>query len=532
MIRSKAQANKKYDYSAILLFALSSGMASIIFAYHLQHSWNFPWHGNPDQDLVFLRDGLRIARLETPGYSDHPGLVQMLIGAISHLAEGSTAKTRLNDQDWQRVFEVQKIANSAAMAFLIGSVSVLLGKLTSNKRVALLLGIICALSIGTTTLVYQLRNEFFSAYLFYAAALIVAGIAKSRIKSATDTGPKRRLRPADASSYSLLAMLSLLAKVQVLPLFVLLSLGLAGWIYGWNLSALKQLVKNTCRATVLSAALLAAFKIVGIDVGANFIASLSVLALAATPLYIAATAGIEDLGCFTKEEKLITLTFGAACLGYAAIAHACHWQHISWNPFSAGKYTSTTINENAPAWLLSKASDGYALLFERTFDGQLLAHLLALIVPLTFIIILACLKTNRPSKHWRNPKSRIVYLSSVYLFLCATIMASMASLRWPVDHYLPYQQPLLILSLLLIGTSARAHLLFRIISAYMAVSVILLNLSYPKSAYATYVKNTIPRTSDLKHGRSHSNMNANWLCASQHAGTEWRGSIVGKSCGY
>lgn len=183
MIRSKAQANKKYDYSAILLFALSSGMASIIFAYHLQHSWNFPWHGNPDQDLVFLRDGLRIARLETPGYSDHPGLVQMLIGAISHLAEGSTAKTRLNDQDWQRVFEVQKIANSAAMAFLIGSVSVLLGKLTSNKRVALLLGIICALSIGTTTLVYQLRNEFFSAYLFYAAALIVAGIAKAGSKA-------------------------------------------------------------------------------------------------------------------------------------------------------------------------------------------------------------------------------------------------------------------------------------------------------------------------------------------------------------
>lgn len=99
-------------------------------------------------------------------------------------------------------------------------------------------------------------------------------------------------------------MLSLLAKVQVLPLFVLLSLGLAGWIYGWNLSALKQLVKNTCRATVLSAALLAAFKIVGIDVGANFIASLSVLALAATPFVHSSHCWHRRFGLFHQRRKI------------------------------------------------------------------------------------------------------------------------------------------------------------------------------------------------------------------------------------
>jgi len=56
-----------------------------VFMVHLSASWNQPWVANPDQDLVFLRDGLRLATLQQPGYSDHPGLVQMLIGAAAHV---------------------------------------------------------------------------------------------------------------------------------------------------------------------------------------------------------------------------------------------------------------------------------------------------------------------------------------------------------------------------------------------------------------------------------------------------------------
>ena len=528
----KNESNKICDPNDYQLFALSSGISCIIFAYHICQSWHFPWYGNPDQDLVFLRDGLRIARLETPGYSDHPGLLQMLVGALSHLAWGTAAKINLNDADWQRIFELQKIFNSAAMALLIGLTSVLLRKLTNRTQLALLTGITCALSIGTTTLEYQLRNEFFSAYLFYAAALIAAGIANNRIKDTAHIGADRKISLAPMASYSLLAMLSLLSKVQVLPLLALLSLGLAGWIYGYDPSGLKKFAKILCKAIVLSATLLTIFRIASIDIGVNFIAAISVLTLAVTPLYIAATANTEKPDNYSKEERSITLTFGAASLGYAAVAHINHWQHISWNPYSASKYTSPPINGNGSAEFLSNAGDAYALLFERTFDGQLFAHILAILVPLLIIGLFFNPKTNRPQIHKQSPKEHLTDLSGAYLFACAIAMSTIVSFRWPVDHYLPYQQPLLILSILAIGTAPRSRLIWKSTAIYMVTSALLLNLSYPRSAYATYVKNTISVNFAQANSQATNNSKTSALCASQHAGREWKGSIIGWSCRY
>jgi hypothetical protein len=418
------------------------------------------------------------------------------------------------------------------MALLIGTISVLLNKLTDRKLLAILTGITCALSIGTATLLYQLRNEFFSAYFFYVAALVAACIANSRIKNSTNTSFSGKQRLAAFTSYSVLAMMSLLAKVQVLPLFVLLSFGLGGWLCGCNLSGLKTLGKSICRAITLSTALAVVIKVVSNDMEIDFVAAISVLTLVATPIHIAVTAGTRNFNPHNNDEKFIAFSFGITSLGYATIARLNHWQHISWNPYSASKYTLPSASEYGLKEYLDNASRAYALLFERTFDGQLLAHVMALVVPLVFIVLLSSPRVMRSEALGQFHQNRLIVSCGAYLFICALAMSSIVSLRWPVDHYLPYQQPLLILAILAIGTTRRAWLAYKGIAAYMVVSTLLINLAYPRFAYATYVKNRLPVRVDVMSERAPSKASKGVLCDSQHAGKEWRGSIIGLSCRY
>ena len=111
-------------------------------------------------------------------------------------------------------------------------------------------------------------------------------------------------------------------------------------------------------------------------------------------------------------------------------------------------------------------------------------------------------------------------------------MSVIASLRWPVDHYLPYQQPLLFLAVFLAAFIPRSPLVFKVVGIYMAASIMLLNTSYSKYAYLTYFKNSIPATLNGPMLISQKATSNRSVCASQHAGPEWRGSIIGSLCNY
>lgn len=72
------------------------------------------------------------------------------------------------------------------------------------------------MSMGITVLSYQLRNEFYSAYLFYAAALILW----MKIDSFHHREPGDSIKPIGFDSLLMasgLLYLSMLAKVQVFP---------------------------------------------------------------------------------------------------------------------------------------------------------------------------------------------------------------------------------------------------------------------------------------------------------------------------
>ena len=91
-------------------------------------SWEFPWYGNPDQDLVFLRDGLRLWMGIYPGYGDHPGVVQMIvvrwsIDILSPWLFLDHSRTVVEgagfvDRDWQLVFVVAKLLNVFFVFFI------------------------------------------------------------------------------------------------------------------------------------------------------------------------------------------------------------------------------------------------------------------------------------------------------------------------------------------------------------------------------------------------------------------------------
>jgi len=181
---------------------------------------------------------------------------------------------------------------------------------------------------------------------------------------------------------------------------------------------------------------------------------------------------------------------------------------------------------------LSRGSEAYKLLFERSFDGQLLAHLLAILLPLVFAGCLIKITTSHSSLSGAKRRCKLTYFSAIYLYVCAAAMSVIASLRWPVDHYLPYQQPLLFLAVFLAAFIPRSPLVFKVVGIYMAASIMLLNISYSKYAYLTYFKNSIPATLNGPMLISQKATSNRSVCASQHAGPEWRGSIIGSLCNY
>jgi len=501
-----------------------------IFGYHLNENLAYPWFGNPDQDLVFLRDGLRLSQLKAPLYSDHPGLAQMTLGALAHLFydKGGIA---LGDKDWQNIYNAHKIINAFAMATILACCCEALGKLI-DKLNATVVGLCCALSMGSTSLVYQLRNEFFSAYLFFLGSLIICLLIKERCGQAKNLDIQKPIRVLAPAACAMLYLMALLAKIQVIPLMALFCLGLGLWGISASGYQAKPVLNALKTSTLFSAFCTGPLFLSGVKAGSLTQAWMIIL-LTLFPIQLACT-GFETQEKIRQANVRRSLLAYVTCLTtYTVIVRAFHWETVSWNPWGINKYTFPVTGEAATSTLSlwQRATDGYLLLFERTFDGQLIAISLSIILP----VLIAIKAAYAFAKQKDSEKKKINFVESeivgCYLFICASVMACVASLRWPVDHYLSYQQPILYLVIALM-IKPQKPIFFRSLSLYALASATIISIKYPTYSYSTYVKISEPVIHTKSAASDQSPSYNPGLCAPQHAGHEWKGSVVGKACSY
>jgi len=309
-------------------FAITWVLAMVILGYHLSQSWGFPWLSNPDQDLVFLRDGLRLFNLSKPGYSDHPGLIQMLIGAASQFlfklttsgqhtsADGEIGQQLLTDANWQTLFLIHKVLNGVAMATLIAISSSLVAKLF-DKPIGLTWGAMTALSMGTTVLSYQLRNEFYSAYFFYIAGLLLW----LNVKQSYLHGPANSNKSISFCTLliaSSLLYLSMLAKVQVFPLIAGLNIGVVAAVMSRTGCDQKAWLGNAAKTIGLCLAIALAIQFDSPS-AVTLATTSSVLLFMLTPL-IASYQLTTRKDKLTKRETLKVLSaFAIPTAAYALI---------------------------------------------------------------------------------------------------------------------------------------------------------------------------------------------------------------------
>jgi hypothetical protein len=87
---------------------------------------------------------------------------------------------------------------------------------------ALLWGMLCAISMGSVVEVYQLRNEFFSSFLFIAASLLsVVSVRASFAANKREQWRSRSWPLLGCLLVYLLFWISFLAKVQIFPLIII-----------------------------------------------------------------------------------------------------------------------------------------------------------------------------------------------------------------------------------------------------------------------------------------------------------------------
>ena len=519
------------------VFAIVWILSVCIIGYHVAHSWDFPWLSNPDQDLVFMRDGLRLFNLSSPGYSDHPGLIQMLAGAAAQIllrvkevfqdpGIGLPTKTEgLRDADWQNIFRLHKIINGIGMATLIASCSHLISKLF-GRLIGFAWGLMASLSMGTVVLTYQIRNEFYSAYFFYAAALLLWLSMKET--SIFENGRNGK----SPSIYTLLAAsgllyLSLLAKIQILPLIMALNIGLAVAVIRLNKKSIKQWLVSFFKAIGFCLAIAMVIQKQAPSVH-SITTTVSVLLLILMPLIFSCQLASQKHELTSSEAAKSWIGFGITTMAYSWIVERFQWQSISWDPYSMSRYKVDTSGTCTINCYSMRVADAISNLFERTFDGLIIAKVACVVLPV--MLLIGCTKLNNQRTQISAQSEQQTHIIIVsYLALIAITMSVIASMRWPADHYLPYQQPILFLSILIAAKSLWPHMFWKSLAAYALISLILINFRYPPLAEKTFVKY---QPAELEKHISSIGLISDEqpICWEQHAGAEWNRTILRRAC--
>lgn len=513
----------------------------LLLARSVIDSWTFPWYGNPDQDLVFLRDGFRLWSGQPPGYGDHPGLMQMLVVALALSLLSLSAHLGFPwvfdflvpaDADWQLLFVASKLVNALLISLLlVGCTSLLVRWL--GRSAASIWGVMCAVSMAIVAETYQLRNEFFSAFLAAASMLIaVNGAAFWHERSherKVDSARNHLLFIGACVGSFALSFSSILAKVQVLP--VLLAFAIAVFVASFACGSrrFKVLFPQTL-LTFIAAQLLVANRLYGGEELMTWQFVVVVLAVAVPPSLLVAAflSSAPSFGMARLASGSVSL---AACIALAStylhFSQRAEWLGLLGSPASVRSYAANADGCLREGWSCYGAGGvkGIAYLFERSVDSYLLAPIIAIVVCFGVCFCLVRLSWRQAQAMDATKRSgEWVPLGGCLCIAIALGMAVLAGQRWAVDHYLPYQQPFLFAGLLLLARrSAPIWRMWRVLVVMIAISLVLIFLRYPEGSRETYMKENITVAPEVQRGDG-------LLCAAQHAGPEWQSSSLWRLC--
>lgn len=531
-------------FKPIAFFLISSLiLAAMPVARALWDAWEFPWFGHPDQDLVFLRDGYRLSMGQPPLFGDHPGAMQIVVCAIAtkivdvfRWLRGESLYSLVvlpSDDGWQEIFRWAKLINGVGVVGLLVSCSWMLSKWI-GRGLALIWVFAVALSLGTQVEVYQLRNEFYSALLFFLSSGLCFGVLVDRLgEECTGDAVVRsglRLRQIVLPSLVfLISWVSLLAKIQSIPMFFLLD---AAIVAAMLIQPKLQLRKSAVRSVLLALAVAALGLLI-----LSFRFGRFDLIGGPEPFLVIASTALGPAFVFFLNQKSPTLRASAAfvaalvsiLLGLVSLAVLPGWLDLLLKPSTAFQYVG---NPSSCSSLLCRAGlglEGIRVLFERSIDSYMLALLGAFLslVLLALTVIqaryslagVAC-----PSRSWS------LLAAAVWCYFIAVFMAMLGAQRYAVDGYLNYQQPFLILSILICVLITRGRLRFcwQIFTVTVLLSLVLIFGRYSSVSLETFVTNAGP----AKEGELIRGSARDGLCAGQHKGSVWDGSSLAPYCGW
>jgi len=439
----------------------------------------------------------------------------MGMGAFSQLSTGSWAPS---DLEWQSIFQVSKLVSTLWMLVLLVT-SVALASSIFGRVKALLWGMLCAISMGSVVEVYQLRNEFFSSFLFIAASLLsVVSVRASFAANKREQWHSRSWPLLGCLLVYLLFWVSFLAKVQIFPLFIIFNACFLVFVLrGFGLDIL---------ARVLLIALVVGLGAVCAAQSQGFQADLRGWWMALFVQLQVAVPAVAMLFCLASRRKGV-IVLSAGCLTILAIAIVLAsslpgWTALIMNPLGVAKYSQgcPAAASQMLACVGRNSMDGIYYLFKRSIDGQFLALLVAIGMPL--LVAASLWRAKRPSS--LDPQAGCTVLLASVLIGSAFLMAAVAGQRWAVDHYLPYQHPFLFGGIIVMAGSANIFTLaWRSLQALILLGLILIFLRYPHDARKTYVKESLA----VVVGCPDCHMS---LCADQHRGEEWKRSSISKIC--
>jgi hypothetical protein len=497
--------------------------------------WVFPWYGHPDQDLVFLADGYRLATGRPPIYADHPGAVVALICAFalyiynfSLTASGFPSLTTTatpSDAQWQGIFVVAKLINATAVVALIFICALLLLRWLNRLHVVLW-SLLVSASLATQVELYQLRNEFFSAFLAYVAFLLTVNWLAGSCCSTTLRRPLYVFTEPycfekswqRAAVVFLCLWFSVLAKIQSYPLIIIFALGVFAWISLQK--SRSQLIAKAIQMSLACALVIGGFSGVlsgrSIDLPQAIIASFFVLF---PPLLCLISDGQGELIAFAKNKTYFLL---AAPIFLVVVATSSFlskglWLSVPLQPLSMANYVEGGANCLDLPCRLRLGTHGIFYLFERSFDGSIIVWFALLFVGLLVFFLIERSSMDRAA------------LVPLLLVTTAFAMAFLAGQRYAVDQYLNYQQPLFFLGLLRVaegGAGSWRSRLSKILLLVSIVSILLIFNRYSRFSRMTYVL-PVDAMSNARKIEYHS-----LYCSRQHQGDMWKKSRIGSYCNW
>jgi hypothetical protein len=559
--------------NSVLIFAIyfCTSLAPLLIFFIC--SSDFAWYGNPDQDLVFLRDGYRLFAGEPPLYTDHPGALQIIaVSFATHILSSTRLASTIHlaypsDSQWQLIFVLSKFLNLVAYCFLIAFICFRLQMWIGRSRAICFCFWISA-STAMATEVVQLRNEAYSALLCYAAFVQIICLRNWRCffdKPVILVS----LRTLNCLAPIMFLSLALLAKSQALILIFLFDLCQYLFFIRCNQGFINSIAVSWIKHAFAFAFFFSAFAGPAVIASGVDLSSLSTsffgffvsgfligLALFSPSLFTRIPSHLQ------RNTLLVSCLF-VFVLIILILYFKLPWLSPAFDPFYGLSYLSSTDANSSQCMSLAckfhLGLQGLVFLFKRLFMGHVLSRAALCVCAILFLMSLsdsrfllyrgrllglgllfsAFFTTAFASEFGLSGRVIVFSLSflpvvflafeasdqhpefsrcdliSGMLALSSFFSASVCSQRWTIDHYLVFQVPLLSLSLLFLTLSnslAKKRIAMTLV-AVSVISVVVITAGFVNAYPDTF------QSSNLDVLRLS-------ICRSQHSGSEWDNSSI------